>query len=50
MKKSLAALLPGLLFVSLFSSLLTLSTGCLVRPIGYAPYRPHHHHGGYRRW
>lgn len=49
MKKSLAAMLPGLLFTSAFLTLLTLSSGCLVRPIGYAPYR-YHHHGGYRRW
>ena len=48
MKKSLTASLPGLFFTSIFLSLVTLSSGCLVRPIGYAPYR--YHHGGYRRW
>lgn len=44
MKKSL---LPGLILSSVFLCLVTLSSGCIVRPIGYGGYYPHHHHHGY---
>lgn len=48
MKKSLAALFPGLALTGVLMSLVTLGSGCVVRPIGYGGgYYHHHHHRGW---
>jgi len=51
MKKSLALLLPGLLFTtSLMASVLVFGSGCVVRPGGHGHYHPYHHPGRHRGW
>lgn len=53
MKKLIASFLPGVLVTSLLlGAMLTLETGCVVRPnYGYG-YGHHHHHWGrhHHRW
>lgn len=48
MKKSPTALFSGLFVMSVLLSLVTLGSGCVVRPIGYGGgYHHHHHHRGW---
>lgn len=51
MKNALAKILPGVFLSTLLASMLTLDTGCVVRPVGYGYHHPHYHHPGrHRGW